>query len=323
MGSRFLKSFEQTKIQLKTVLDPQTFVASPRFNTIVNIVPQGREYIVERYGKYEKTLRAGVNYVNPFTDRIRYGYSVKEQSYMIPSQSATTLDNVIVEIDGIVFLRVVDSYKASYNVDNPIYNLINLAQTVLRSEISRLSLESLFRERTTLNSNVQSILQKEAEGWGIECKRHELKEITVSEAVRISMDLQAEAERHKRKQILDSEGEALAQEIRARGVAKAQKYEAEANQYAVKCRAEAEADALRIRSSVEVEHISHLANTLEQAGNASEKAAALYVAEEYLSQFGKLANSANTVLADIPVGDPGAMASRALSLYKRAQEKKL
>lgn len=296
------------------MLDPATFISSPPRNTFINIVPQGSEFVVERLGKYRQILKAGVHYLNPFIDRIRYAYSTKEQSFEIPFQSATTRDNVFVEVNGVVFLRVADSYKASYNVENPIYNVINLAQTILRNEISRLSLERLFLARSTINGSVQEIVQKEAAEWGVECKRYEMKEIGVSDVVRRSMDLQAEAERQKRKTILDSEGIAIAEENRACGLRNGQKHAAEALHYAVKRRAEAEAEALRIRSAVEGEHITRLAKILEQEGEVGEKAANIFIAEEYLSQMGKFAKKSNTVIADIPTGNPASLTSRILQL---------
>jgi len=154
-------------------LDPLSFVQPPPANTIINIVPQGSEYVVERLGKYHRTIVAGMWFLVPFVDQIRYKYSVKEQGVEIPNQAAITADNVMVEIDGVLFLKIMDSRKASYNIENPIFNLINLAQTTMRSEIGRMTLDNLFRERSNLNRDIVEVLRKEASEWGIECKRYE------------------------------------------------------------------------------------------------------------------------------------------------------
>lgn len=302
----------------KSILDPAQFERDRPWNTIINVVPQGYEYVVERLGKYHKTLTAGVNYLHPFVDRIQYAYCMKEQGFEIPSQYAATSDNVMVDIDGILFLRIVDAHKASYNIENPIYNVINFAQTTMRSEIGRLTLDNLFRERATLNRNIVETLRKEADEWGIECKRYEIRDIVVSEIVRRSMDLQAEAERRKRKLILDSEGEALAEINRAGGLETAQKHAADAHQYTVQTRAKAEAEAIRIRAAAVADHIHTVSQAMEKEKD-SEKAVSLRVAEEYLHQFGKLAKESNTVIMSQPVNDPGAFSAQALSVFDTIQ----
>lgn len=298
----------------KTILDPTQFERNRPFNTIINVVPQGYEYVVERLGKYHKTLTAGVGVLVPFVDRIQYAYCMKEQGFEIPNQFATTTDNVMVDIDGILFLRIVDTHKASYNIENPIYNVINFAQTTMRSEIGRLSLDNLFKERATLNRNIVEVLRKEADEWGIECKRYEIRDIVVSEIVRRSMDLQAEAERRKRKLILDSEGEAMAEVNRAGGLKTAQQHAADAHKYTVTTRAEAEGEAIRLRAAAVSENISVVAQTIEKE-HCGEKAVALRVAEEYLHQFGKIAKESNTVLLSQPINDPGAFSAQALAIY--------
>eukprot|EP00796_Vickermania_ingenoplastis_P008497 gene8497-5965_t len=313
---RFFQQVAQGMLEQrhKTVLDPTQFERNRPLNTIINVVPQGYEYVVERLGKYHRTLTAGVSFLVPLVDRIQYAYCMKEQGFEIPNQYATTTDNVMVDIDGILFLRIVDTHKASYNIENPIFNVINFAQTTMRSEIGRLSLDHLFKERATLNQNIIEVLRKEANEWGIECKRYEIRDIVVSEIVRRSMDLQAEAERRKRKLILDSEGEALAEINRAGGLKTAQQHAADAHKYTVKTRAEAEADAIRIRAAAVSENIHIVSQTLENE-KCSDRAVSLRVAEEYLHQFGKIAKESNTVLMSQPINDPGAFSAHALSVF--------
>ncbi|RNF11358.1 SPFH domain/band 7 family protein [Trypanosoma conorhini] len=295
-------------------LNPASFVEPVPRNTVLNIVPQGRQYVVERLGRYHRTLDPGWWLVVPLLDRIRYCYSVKEQGVEIPNQSAITSDNVMVEIDGVLFLRIVDAEKASYNIENPVYNLLNLAQTTMRSEIGRLDLDTLFRERTLLNKNIVEVLRREANDWGIECKRYEIRDITVSELVRRSMDLQADAERRKRQLILQSEGEAQAEVNRAEGLKRAQRCAAEAQRYTVVQRAEAEAAATGVMAEAVSKSVTVVAGSLEQAPRSGD-AVALRVAEKYIEKFGELAKASNTVVLGKNVGDPAEFSAQALSIF--------
>lgn len=298
----------------KAFVDPSSFIESPPRNTLFNIVPQGHEYVVERLGRYHRTLGSGWWIVIPVVDKIRYNYNVKEQGIEIPNQSAITMDNVMVEIDGVLFLKIVDSQKASYNIENPIYNLINLAQTTMRSEIGRMPLDHLFRERASLNRSIVDVLRREASEWGIECKRYEIRDILVSELVRRSMDLQAEAERQKRKHILDSEGEAKAEANRAEGLKIAQQFAADAQKYTILKKAEAEAEAIRVRSAAVSDNIGIVAKTIQET-KCSDQAIALRVAESYIEKFGELARETNTVVMSQPVSDPAAFSAQALAVF--------
>lgn len=298
----------------KTLLDPVSFIERPPRNTILNIVPQGHQYVVERLGSYHRTLDSGWWIVIPIIDQIRYNYNVKEQGIEIPNQSAITSDNVMVEIDGVLFLKIVDSAKASYNIENPVFNLINLAQTTMRSEIGRMSLDSLFRERASLNQNIVEVLRREANEWGIECKRYEIRDIIVSELVRRSMDLQAEAERKKRKLVLESEGESTATMNRANGMKIAQQYVADAAKYTTERNAEGEAAAIRIKAAAVSDNISVVSEAIGKAKHGNE-AISLRVAESYIEKFGELAKESNTVIMSQPVSDPAAFATQALSVF--------
>ncbi len=251
----------------------------------------------------------------PFVDRIRYCYTTKEQGIAIPNQAAITRDNVIVEIDGVLFFRIVDAERASYNIENPIYNLINLAQTTMRSEIGKLKLDSLFEERANLNLAIVDAVKSEAWGWGVECKRYEIRDIQVSDIVRQSMDLQAEAERRKRKMILDSEGESTAESNRASGKRAAEQQLSEAAKFAAERSAEASAMAMKMLAEATAESIKIVGKALAEVPNSNE-VVSLRVAERYLEEFGKLAKTNNSVVLSQNVGDPAAFSAQALSMYR-------
>ncbi|KAG8344310.1 hypothetical protein TRVL_04856 [Trypanosoma vivax] len=308
----------------RTPLDRSSFVEQVPRNKIINIVPQGREYVVERLGTFHRTLGSGWWFVAPFIDRIRYAYTVKEQGIELFNQSAITSDNVMVEVDGVIFLRIVDVRKASYNIENPVYNLLNLAQTTMRSEIGKLDLDTLFRERAVLNKNIVEILKGEAADWGIECKRVEIRDITVSELVRQSMDLQADAERRKRQLILQSEGEAQAEVNRAEGMKKAQLCAADANKYSVVKQAEGEAEATKRKAQAVAESVTTVAAAFDRAPNSKScsDAVALRVAEQYIEKFGEIARQTNTVvLSGQNMSDPATFAAQALALYNTLSSK--
>ncbi|EPY42535.1 stomatin-like protein [Angomonas deanei] len=191
---------------------------------------------------------------------------------------------------------------------------MNLAQTTMRSEIGRMTLDNLFNERANLNKNIVDVLRREASEWGIECKRYEIRDIVVSDLVRQSMDLQAEAERNKRKSILQSEGEAAAEINRAKGLKAACELAADAEKYTILKKAEAEAERIRIRSNAVAENISIVGDQLKKTPNSND-AVALRVAELYIEKFGEIAKETNTVVMSQPIGDPATFSAQALSVF--------
>lgn len=303
------------RLDNRSVLDPMSFVLRPPRNKIVNVVPQGTIMVVERLGRYLRTLEPGLCFLVPLIDRIRYVYSSKEQGIVIPQQSAITRDNVMVDIDGVLFLRIVDGVKASYNIDNPIFNVINLAQTTMRCEIGKLKLDNLFEERDQLNHNIVEVIKTEAQEWGVECKRYEIRDVAVSDIVRQSMDLQAEAERRKRKLVLESEGEMEAEANRAEGHRRAQELIADAAAYATTKNAKAQGDAMQALAGASASSLSTVAAAMSKDPSMKD-AVALRIAEQYLEQFGHIAKESNTVVLPQAVGDGAAMATQALSMYR-------
>jgi regulator of protease activity HflC (stomatin/prohibitin superfamily) len=294
--------------------DPSHFVLRPPRNKILHIVPQGTTMVVERLGKFSRILEPGITMLLPLVDRIRYMYSSKEQGIVIPQQSAITRDNVMVDIDGVLFLRIVDPIKASYNIDNPVFNVIALAQTTMRCEIGKLTLDHLFAERDQLNRNIVNVIQTEAQEWGVECKRYEIRDVAVSDIVRQSMDLQAEAERRKRKLVLESQGEMEATINRAKGQREAQEHNAEAARLMTEVNAKATAAAMKAVASATAESLVLVAKGFD--GHArTQDAAALRIAEQYLEHFGNVAKESTTVVLPTNVADGASMATNALAMF--------
>eukprot|EP01061_Rhynchopus_euleeides_P038194 TRINITY_DN6561_c0_g2_i1.p1 TRINITY_DN6561_c0_g2~~TRINITY_DN6561_c0_g2_i1.p1 ORF type:complete len:417 (+),score=140.13 TRINITY_DN6561_c0_g2_i1:2873-4123(+) len=298
----------------KHVKRPGEYIKKPPFNTGLNIVPQGELWVAERLGKYHTTLEPGLAILIPFVDAISYRHSSKEQAHEIANQSAITKDNVVVNIDGILFMKVVDPKKASYNVDNPIYNLITFAQTAMRSEIGKLTLDRLFEERQQLNENIKAAISKDSEGWGVECRRYEIRDILVSDIVRKSMDLQAQADRIRRKNVLESEGDRDAMTNRAEGEKQARVLVAEADRIAAVKQAEAQAEGLRVLASAQAEAISQVSDAIKN-NDMSADAMRLDVAKKYLDSFGNIAKEGNTVLLPANMQDPSSMIASAMGVF--------
>src|SRR4026208_1290304 len=170
------------------------------------VVPQQSAYVVERLGRYSGTLQAGFHVLVPFVDVIRYRHTLKEQSVDIPAQVCITRDNVQVQVDGVLYLKVLNPERASYGISDYMFAISQLAQTTLRSEVGKIDLDKTFEERTNINTSVVAELDKASESWGVKVLRYEIKNITPPHDILAAMEKQMRAEREKRAVILTSEG---------------------------------------------------------------------------------------------------------------------
>ena len=247
----------------------------------VVFVPQNTAYIVERFGKYNKTMEAGLNMLIPFFDRVAYKRTLKEQATDVPSQSAITKDNISLVVDGVLYLKVLDPYKASYGVDDYIYAVTQLAQTTMRSQIGQMDLDKTFEERESLNTNIVAAINDAALPWGVQVLRYEIKDIEPPRSVSDAMERQMKAEREKRAAILESEGRRQSDINIAEGEKQAQVLNAEADKaeqilnaqgeaQAILAVAEAKAKALKIVGDVANTVEGQRAIQLELAGDAIE-----------------------------------------------------
>ncbi|XP_063151985.1 stomatin-like protein 2, mitochondrial [Candoia aspera] len=282
-------------------------------NTLVLFVPQQEAWVVERMGRFHRILEPGLNFLIPVLDRIRYVQSLKEIVINVPEQSAITHDNVTLQIDGVLYLRVMDAYKASYGVEDPEYAVTQLAQTTMRSELGKLSLDKVFRERESLNASIVDAINQASDYWGIRCLRYEIKDIHVPPRVKESMQMQVEAERRKRATVLESEGTRESAINVAEGQKQAQILASEAEKAERINQASGEASAILVKAQAKAEAIRLLSTALaQQNGNM---AASLSVAEQYVQAFSQLAKESNTVLLPTNTGDVTSMVAQAMAIF--------
>jgi len=282
------------------------------------VVPQRSEYIVERLGKYIKTLSAGFHILIPFLDKITYKRSLKEEVMDIPSQACITSDNVSVAVDGILYLQVIDSKLSSYGIDEYRVAASQLAQTSLRSVIGKIELDRTFEERDNLNQQVVAAIDEAAQNWGIKVLRYEIKDITPPETVMAAMEKQMKAEREKRAAIATSEGDRQSRINRAEGLRKEAIEISEGEKQKRINEAEGQAKEIELVAHATAEGIKKVAESLSLTGG--ETAANLRVAEKYIAEFGNLAKENNTMIIPANMGDISAMVATVMSVLGHAKQ---
>ena len=283
----------------------------------IKLVPQQKAWVVQRLGRFNQTLTAGLHFIIPFVDKVAYRHSLKEDVIDIPSQSAITKDNVTLVIDGILYLKITDPKQASYGVRDPRYAVTQLAQTTMRSELGKITLDKTFEERESLNTNIVQAINEASTVWGIQCLRYEIKDITPPDNVRQAMELQVAAERQKRAEILDSEGKRQSQINIAEGGKRDVVLQSEAAMTDQINRAKGEAAAILAVAKATAEGIELVASSIQKSGG--EKAVALRLAEQYIEAFSKLAKETNTILLPEKTGDIGSMVAQALAIFNKIQ----
>ncbi|XP_033337742.2 stomatin like 2 [Megalopta genalis] len=284
-------------------------------NTIIMFVPQQEAWIIERMGKFHKILEPGLNILIPIVDRVKYVQCLKEIAIEIPQQSAVTSDNVTLNIDGVLYLRVIDPYLASYGVEDPEFAIIQLAQTTMRSELGKISLDRVFMEREGLNVCIVESINKASKVWGIACLRYEIRDIRLPQRVQEAMQMQVEAERKKRAAVLNSEAQRESEINIAEGKRSAQILASEAAKQEEINKADGAAKALIMISEARAKSLKIVAEALNLT--SAKDAAALSVAEQYIKAFKKIAKQNNTLIIPSNVGDTSSMVAQALTIYKQ------
>lgn len=277
------------------------------------IVPQQNAYVVESLGRYSRTLTAGFNLLVPFLEKVAYKHSLKEHAFDIPAQATVTKDNVRIVVDGVLYVQVKDAKAASYGIGDYLFAISQLAQTTLRSEIGKIDLDKTFEERNAINQQVVEELDKATAAWGVKVLRYEIRNIDPPKDVLEAMEMQMKAERRKRAVILQSEGERQATINTAEGEKKRVVLASEAKREEQINEAKGEAEAIKAVASATADGLKTVAAALTSEGG--DAAMQLRVAEQYVEQFGKLAQENNTILLPAELGNIGAMIGAAKAVW--------
>jgi regulator of protease activity HflC (stomatin/prohibitin superfamily) len=276
------------------------------------VVPQQSAYVVERLGRYSGTLNAGFHILVPFMDVIRYKHSLKETAIDIPAQVCITRDNVQVQVDGILYLKVLNPERASYGISDYLFAISQLAQTTLRSEVGKIDLDRTFEERTNINTSVVAELDKASDPWGVKVLRYEIKNITPPHDILAAMEKQMRAEREKRAVILTSEGQRDAAINTAEGTKQETIKASEARRQQQINEAEGQAAAILAVATATAEGLRRVADATRVPGG--DQAVQLRVAEQYIGEFGRVINNADTIILPSNVADVAAMITTAMQV---------
>ena len=255
------------------------------------VVPMREAVVVERLGKFRDVLQPGFYFIIPFFDRLAYRHETREQVIDIPSQSCITRDNIQVEVDGLVYLQVLDPQRASYGIENYTLASINLAQTTMRSEIGKLSLGESFYERESLNEAIVKEIDKASDPWGIKVLRYELRNITPSANVVHTLEKQMEAEREKRAEITRASAEKEATINVSQGQRQEDINLSEGEKQRRINVAKGRAEGIAILAEATAEGTKRIATAVQQEGGSS--ALKMQLVEEFIETLGEIATKAS------------------------------
>ena len=279
------------------------------------IVPQQHAWVVERLGKYDRTLTPGLKFIVPFVERVAYRHSLKEVPLDVPSQVCITRDNTQLQVDGILYFQVTDPMRASYGSSDYIVAITQLAQTTLRSVVGKMELDKTFEERDLINASVVSALDEAALNWGVKVLRYEIKDLTPPAEILRSMQAQITAEREKRALIAASEGRRQEQINIATGEREAFIARSEGEKQAEINKAQGEAAAITAVAEATAAAIRQIAAAIREPGG--EQAVQLKVAERAVDAYGQLAKANNTMIVPGNMSEVSALIGTAMTLLRQ------
>jgi regulator of protease activity HflC (stomatin/prohibitin superfamily) len=280
----------------------------------IKIVPQQHAWVVEKLGKYDRTLTPGLKFVVPFVERIAYRHSLKEVPLDVPSQVCITRDNTQLQVDGIIYFQVTDPMRASYGSGNYVIAITQLAQTLLRSVIGKMELDKTFEERDAINASVVSALDEAASNWGVKVLRYEIKDLTPPNEILRAMQAQITAEREKRALIAASEGRKQEQINIATGEREAFIARSEGQRQAEINKAQGEAAAIVAVADATADAIRKVAEAIRSPGG--EQAVQLKVAEKAIESYAQLAQKNNTMIVPGNMTEVSALIASAMTVMK-------
>jgi len=278
------------------------------------IVPQQHAWVIERLGKYDRTLTPGLSFVMPFVERVAYKHSLKEVPLDVPSQVCITRDNTQLQVDGIIYYQITDPMRASYGSSNYVFAITQLAQTLLRSVIGKMELDRTFEERDSINAHVVNALDEAATNWGVKVLRYEIKDLTPPAEILRSMQAQITAEREKRALIAASEGRKQEQINIATGEREAYIARSEGQRQAEINKAQGDAAAIVAVAEATADAIRKVAEAIRQPGG--EQAVQLKVAQQAVDAFAQLAQKNNTMIVPSSLAEVSGLIASAMALMK-------
>src|SRR5215204_6593638 len=278
------------------------------------IVPQQHAWVVEKLGKYDRTLTPGLKFILPFIERVAYKHSLKEVPLDVPSQVCITKDNTQLQVDGIIYFQITDPMRASYGSSNYVFAITQLAQTLLRSVIGKMELDKTFEERDAINASVVNALDEAAQNWGVKVLRYEIKDLTPPAEILRSMQAQITAEREKRALIAASEGRRQEQINIATGEREAFIARSEGAKQAEINKAQGEAAAIVAVADATADAIRKVAEAIRQPGG--EQAVQLKVAQQAVEAFAQLAQKNNTMIVPTGLGEVSGLIASAMALTR-------
>lgn len=290
------------------------------FLKTIRIVPQRSAFIVERLGKYKTTFDAGFHILIPFIDKVSYRLSLKEQAIDVESQQCITKDNIAVEVDGILYLQVIDPKKAAYGIDNYRFASTQIAQTTMRSIIGKLELDRTFEERETINTSILEAVDMASDPWGVKVTRYEVKNITPPQSIKDAMEKQMRAVREKRAVIAESEGEKQAKINVAEGEKEKLIRTSEGEKQRRINEAEGRAAEIEKVAEATAQGIRDISSAINEEGGKD--AVNLRIAEQYLTEFGKLAHQNNTMIIPSNLSDISGIIATATSVFEGSKKSK-
>ena len=306
------------EVLLDYIVTPQLFVlvlVVILLKISIKFVPQNRAYVIERFGKYQSTKEAGLNFIFPFIDRVAADRSLKEQAVDVPEQSAITKDNISLHVDGVLYFRVLDPYKATYGVDDYVFAVTQLAQTTMRSELGKMELDKTFEERDQLNTNIVTSINEASGPWGIQVLRYEIKDIVPPNSVMEAMEAQMKAERVKRAQILESEGDRQAAINRVEGAKQSVVLAAEADKAEQVLKAEGEAQAILAVAEAQAEALRKVGEAADT--EEGQKAIQLDLATKAIEAKQAIARESSIVLLPDGSTEAASLVTQAMAIINK------
>lgn len=267
------------------------------------IVPQRSAYVVERLGRFQSVLDAGFHLLIPFIDKVAYKHTLKEQAIDVPQQACVTKDNIQIHVDGVIYMQVIDARLASYGIEDYRYAAIQLAQTTLRSVVGKIDLDKSFEERSAINEKVVEVLSEASEPWGIKVLRYEVADIVLPETIRDALEKQMRAERERRAVVAESEGAREAKINVSEGLKQEMINVSEGDMQKQINEAKGRSEEIRLIAEATAAGIERIATAINQPGGSD--AVSLRIAEQYVKEFGKLAQETNTLILPAELSDIG------------------